>query len=197
MGRPKGSKNKIHATHCLNGHPRTPENVSKSGGCIECHKEIARDWYERNSELTKERASSWEKENPKSRKVIITKSRRKHAAERNAYRRKRIEDNPNIRSKKNKATALWKKENPERCRALENKRRTAKTAAGGFFTSEEWFTLCFAVGFLCLCCKKKRPLEADHVIPVSKGGPSWLWNIQPLCKPCNVSKGNKTIDYRK
>jgi 5-methylcytosine-specific restriction endonuclease McrA len=74
--------------------------------------------------------------------------------------------------------------------------RTRKTQAGGTFTIEEWFTLCFAVGFRCLCCGENKPLEADHIIPVSKGGTSWLWNIQPLCGDCNKKKRSKIIDYR-
>jgi len=31
----------------------------------------------------------------------------------------------------------------------------------GYFTPDEWFTLCFAVGLKCLCCGEKKPLEAD------------------------------------
>jgi 5-methylcytosine-specific restriction endonuclease McrA len=90
----------------------------------------------------------------------------------------------------------YAKRRPEVYRAATIKRRTLKTKAGGCFTAEEWFILCFACGFKCLCCGEKKPLEADHVIPVSKGGPSWLWNIQPLCTSCNNSKKTKETDYR-
>ena len=48
----------------------------------------------------------------------------------------------------------------------------------------------------CLCCNRRRKLTADHVIPVSKGGTSYISNIQPLCQPCNSSKGTKTTDFR-
>jgi 5-methylcytosine-specific restriction endonuclease McrA len=48
-----------------------------------------------------------------------------------------------------------------------------------------------------LCCDKKRKLTADHIVPVSKGGTSNISNIQPLCGPCNSSKGAKTVDYRR
>lgn len=75
-------------------------------------------------------------------------------------------------------------------------RRTKKTQAGGSFTVEEGLNLCFEYDNRCLCCCKLRPLTADHVLPVSKGGSSYIENIQPLCGPCNYSKGAKHIDYR-
>ncbi len=100
------------------------------------------------------------------------------------------------KERKSAQVAKWKIDNPDKVRALYHKRRAQKTQAGGFFTSEEWFLLCFAVGFRCLCCGLKKPLEADHVVPISKGGTSWLWNIQPLCESCNTKKHCQIIDYR-
>ena len=92
--------------------------------------------------------------------------------------------------------AQYYKAHPEVAQKNHLIRRTRKTEAGGYFTLAEWFTLCFACGFRCLCCGEVKTLEADHVIPVSKGGTSWLWNIQPLCRTCNVRKGDKETDYR-
>lgn len=52
----------------------------------------------------------------------------------------------------------------------------------------------------CLACHKPEsevgPLEKDHIVPRTHGGPSTPDNIQPLCKLCNSSKGERTIDYR-
>lgn len=94
----------------------------------------------------------------------------------------------------------WRKDNPEKHSLQQRLRQSRQRAAGGFVTLQEWFLLCFAVGFLCLCCKKVvgfLKLTPDHVVPVSKGGSGWLWNIQPLCLTCNQCKGSNTIDYRK
>ena len=33
-----------------------------------------------------------------------------------------------------------------------------------------------------------QKMEVDHIKPWSQGGSDELWNLQPLCKPCNRSK---------
>ena len=37
-------------------------------------------------------------------------------------------------------------------------------------------------------------IEMDHINPVSNGGHSQESNLQPLCRPCNRSKGSKTME---
>lgn len=33
-------------------------------------------------------------------------------------------------------------------------------------------------------------MEVDHIRPWSQGGSDQLWNLQPLCRPCNRAKSN-------
>lgn len=33
-------------------------------------------------------------------------------------------------------------------------------------------------------------MEVDHIRPWSQGGSDEIWNLQPMCKPCNRSKSN-------
>lgn len=37
---------------------------------------------------------------------------------------------------------------------------------------------------------RDRLMTKDHIIPVSKGGPTELWNLQTMCHQCNEKKGN-------
>ena len=51
-------------------------------------------------------------------------------------------------------------------------------------------------GYRCAGCdasgsNKGVGLEMDHIIPFSKGGPSTIENLQPLCGPCNKKKSNR------
>lgn len=93
--------------------------------------------------------------------------------------------------------STWHKNNRDRHRKTSSKYHMFLRAAVGSYTEKEWDDLCSKYEYRCLCCKDIKPLESDHVIPVSKGGTNWITNIQPLCHSCNTSKGNRrTTDYR-
>lgn len=64
--------------------------------------------------------------------------------------------------------------------------------------SDEWAALraeAFARDrYTCRYCRSTGVrLEADHIVPVSRGGSSELSNLATACKPCNRSKGAKTL----
>jgi hypothetical protein len=42
------------------------------------------------------------------------------------------------------------------------------------------------------CGKENVPLQLDHLLPRSRGGPTRASNLAPACKPCNQEKGNRT-----
>ena len=91
----------------------------------------------------------------------------------------------------------WRKAHPEANILKHAKRRARKMKTGGEFTRKEWLSLCKKYDYRCLRCNKRKPLTADHVVPVSKGGTSNIDNIQPLCRECNSIKHTKSTDYRK
>lgn len=43
----------------------------------------------------------------------------------------------------------------------------------------------------CLVKFESRDLTIDHVVPISKGGPTVDWNLVTACKQCNSEKSNK------
>ena len=57
--------------------------------------------------------------------------------------------------------------------------------------------LCESYGNKCLACgDTEAVLEADHVVPLIKGGSDDISNIQPLCASCNRKKFVNIKDYR-
>ena len=54
-------------------------------------------------------------------------------------------------------------------------------------------------GKICLCCNSTENISVDHIKPYSRFPELCIEfdNLQPLCRSCNSSKGNKIIvDYR-
>ena len=52
-------------------------------------------------------------------------------------------------------------------------------------------------GNRCQYCGRRFPtseLSLDHVVPLSRGGPSTWENVVCACLPCNVRKGNKLLE---
>jgi 5-methylcytosine-specific restriction endonuclease McrA len=95
----------------------------------------------------------------------------------------------------------WAENNPEQVRlakaANRRKRRAARHASHGRFTVEEFRELCERYGNKCLACgDTEAELEADHVVPLTKGGSDNISNIQPLCGSCNGKKFVNILDYR-
>lgn len=43
------------------------------------------------------------------------------------------------------------------------------------------------------CGGTEQPFQLDHIVPVSKGGETSLANLTVACRPCNLSKGDKTV----
>lgn len=57
----------------------------------------------------------------------------------------------------------------------------------------EWERLLREANGRCFYCGQETDeLEADHVIPVSRGGSSMTWNFVVACKECNRLKGART-----
>ena len=49
-------------------------------------------------------------------------------------------------------------------------------------------------GHACTYCGADKRLEADHIVPLSRGGSNAFVNLATACQPCNLSKGSKPVE---
>lgn len=177
--------------------------------CKTCKKKIAAKWYKDNREQERERRRQHYAEN---RETYIENARRRYwenpraksEYDKRRYKQKREEilqyqsDYYQCNKEHVKARVKrYRQDNPEKEAGRARRRRAKEKGAEGYFTEEHWERLCNLSGGTCLCCGKDEDITVDHVVPLTRGGTNWINNIQPLCRSCNSSKGNRDFtDYR-
>jgi 5-methylcytosine-specific restriction endonuclease McrA len=138
----------------------------------------AREWLKRYPEKAREAVRKWRLRNPE-----LTRERRR------AYRRKAyLRDAAKI----NAQQAVYLASHPEVKRAKDQAYRARKIAADGAFTGAEWSALLARWGDMCAYCGGPGPLEADHRVPLTRGGTNFIDNILPACRGCNGRKHKLT-----
>lgn len=106
----------------------------------------------------------------------------------------------NNRTKINAMMKAYRQKHPDKARLKGRmdaaRRRAKKLAAGGSHTKTELMDKYKEQQGLCFYCHKDvgSRFDADHVIPLSKGGTDFIQNIVIACPSCNRSKSDKTIE---
>ena len=157
-----------------------------------------RERYSRDRDFAeRSRASNraWYQRNRDKRREYNLRYRQEHGDELRARQRERnrrkYETNPRAWLDYYKQ---WRLRNLERARAYVrvagNKRRAA--AAGIHFTFEEWEELLNYHAGRCAYCGSTDRIEADHRMPLCRGGSNEISNILPACRHCNRRKHRRT-----
>jgi 5-methylcytosine-specific restriction endonuclease McrA len=55
--------------------------------------------------------------------------------------------------------------------------------------------------YTCRACGDRMDLTVDHIVPCRRGGTADPWNLQALCRPCNLDKRDhpptaRMLEYR-
>lgn len=91
--------------------------------------------------------------------------------------------------------ARWRKANPAKWAAVVARRKARQRGATIItLTREQWEAILYEFDYLCAYCSEAKPLEQDHMIPLSRGGAHTVENIVPACRSCNAAKGDRTAE---
>lgn len=91
------------------------------------------------------------------------------------------------------AAARWG--TPKEQAARNRSQRLATARAKAKHTKEEWAAVVEVFGAQCVKCRTPAAdliggtICKDHVIGIRNGGDDGVWNLQPMCRPCNTAKG--------
>ena len=142
----------------------------------ERRREYGRDWIRRNAEKAREAM------------------RRRRAAHPDEHARNNRASYARNREARLQQSLEYHRAHPEVRKAIDNKRRMQVLASGVNFTPAEWLALVAAHVARCAYCGETGPLQADHRIPLSRGGSNAIDNILPACGRCNARKHQMTED---
>ena len=90
----------------------------------------------------------------------------------------------------------YRKNNKDYFKAACHKYRTKKVNNGGYYTKEQYNYMLEYFDYKCAYSGKciKSNLHIDHIIPISKGGTSYIWNLIPSTPSANLSKKNRDME---
>ena len=141
---------------------------------LERRREYGREWMRRNPEKARAGMQRWRVNHPEN-----------HRAEGRAYYARN-------RERVNARIQAYHRANPDIVRAKSQRHRALRLDAAGSFTAREWKALVAFYGGRCAYCGEAGPVEADHRIPLSRGGTNAIENILPACRICNARKHRLT-----
>ena len=124
-------------------------------------------YTEKNKEKRRATSKKWAVENPEKHKANLKKHRN---------------NNPDYQLN-------YQRANRDKMADNASRRRAQKKGNGTFTISKKFMRNLY--NSPCLFCGASEEIEADHLIPIVKGGRHSEGNLQPLCKACNNEKRAK------
>lgn len=144
-------------------------------------KQKTKQWRLDNPERAKERSAKWKAAN---RDHVLARKKAN-----NTERRAKSE----VREREKETSLAWKKANPTKVLIHSRNRRALRRNAEGTHTEDDIAAIWVRQEGLCVYCSADllvTDFHVDHIIPLSKGGSNWPFNLQCLCPDCNLRKWN-------
>ena len=196
-------------TKCGENKPNTNEyfafqNKSKGKLIARC-KECDKKYREKNKDKRKEYSKKY-RENNKDKLKEYNKEYNKNYYEKNKDKRKEYlkEYNKNYYENNKDKIKEYKKEyhkkyyehNKDKRKGYTHKRRSLKLGNGGSYTKAQWLDTLEYFDYKCAYTGEciKHNCHVEHIVPLSKGGTSYIWNLVPSTASANLSKQNRDME---
>lgn len=174
--------------------------------CKKCDKQYREEHKEEKKQYMKQYCDEHKEEKSK----YDRQYRKEHKEEKKEYKKKYYDEhkeelkeyqkqyNEEHKEELKEYRKKYNKDNPEKLFNQRQKRRLLEESQGNGITSEQWYEM---MNFFDWCCaysgeyiggdSDKRTI--DHIIPLSKGGKHEMWNLVPMVRNYNSSKGTKDM----
>lgn len=101
------------------------------------------------------------------------------------------------KEEKEKYQKIYRKQNVEKINQHKlrcNQRRRHQNKISGY-TEEQWNECMKFFNYKCAYTgKSMKQVSVEHIIPISKNGTTYIWNLIPCELSINISKGNKDLE---
>jgi 5-methylcytosine-specific restriction endonuclease McrA len=140
--------------------------------------------YKASREANPDRTRAW-------RKADYEKHRERRSAYGAEYRKAHADQ---FRAYMKAYSPTYRRKNPGLANAYWHKRRAVLLRCEGSHTPAEWEAVKRSFGDRCAepGCNEKN-VTKDHVVPLSRGGSNFAFNLQPLCGKHNSEKHDKLL----
>lgn len=167
---------------------RNDSKIGYTSHCKDCISDRMKIYRARR----KEKISAYNKEYNKINKKKNSERYRANKDYVSARQKRYYEKNKEYILQRNKQ---WAEKNKEKSDLMKReyllRRRARKLSNGVYKVSTSFLKNLYESP--CVSCGSKDNIQADHVIPISRGGRHSEGNLQPLCASCNNSKSAKTM----
>jgi hypothetical protein len=163
----------------------------KNPVCKVCLKKYLATWRENNKDKRKATVDKYRANNRDKCNEAVKKSNQKHPETQRNWVNKNREKVQQIKRD-------WAARHPHQNKEIKANNRSKRRGASGNFTKQQIYDLLVKQKHKCACCKISisNKYHRDHIIPIALNGNNEIYNIQLLCKQCNLSKGAKhPIDF--